>query len=207
MQNDTWRPRASTAGDGMHPRKRSIWRSPVNKGLAVGLVLAALCAPRLWMIVGYYRGIEFQEACFDHQRALGYAILAYARDHGQRYPPARDWCDRVRPYLEDDSAFVCLAAKNRRCSYAFNAQLSGLPMASLVDPGQVILLFESDRGWNAAGGRELLVEHPRHGGEYYICARADGTVALTVMGQPWHLRWQPKLKPAGPGAGAGSSPP
>jgi len=197
----------------MQQLTRHMWRSPVNTGVVVGLLLAYVIGSGLWRLAWHERMLDATAACLKHQHALLDAIVAYAREHGERYPPARDWCDRVRPYVKDPQAFVCPAARNRRCSYAFNAQLSELPTDTLADGHPVVLLFESDRGWNAAGGRELLVERPRHWDYLDVWTRVHGT-AFSISTKPGiarddpsRVRWQPSVKPAGPGAGPGPSPP
>ena len=204
MQNDTGQPRGAAAGDGIHAGKPSIWISPVNIGVLMGILLVCLIAPGPWAAIDEQRMLDATAACLKHQRALSDAILAYARDHGERYPPARDWCDRVRPYVKDPKAFVCPAAGNRQCSYAFNAELSELPVARLVEARRVVMLFESDRGWNAAGDQSLLVQLERHRYQDDIWTLASGSVYLIARNDPWHLRWRPGLKPAAR-TGAGSA--
>jgi len=140
--------------------------------------------------------------CIDNQRDLARAAQMYARDCGGRLPPAQEWCDLLRPYLKDAKAFVCPATRNQRCSYAFNASLSQVRLASIREPGGVVLFFESDRGWNAAGGPELLPAQPRHqGARIDGWAFADGHVkggTRDLAKAPEH--WQPQPQAAGKGS-------
>ena len=136
--------------------------------LAKALVIAAIglaCVFAGMVVTGVFRqqrDLDRGTRCLENVLRLTDAADAYARDHGGRLPPAREWCDRLRPYLKDAKAFVCPATRNQRCSYAFNANLSQVRLASIREPGGVVLFFESDRGWNAAGGPELLPTKPRH---------------------------------------------
>jgi len=109
-----------------------------------------------------FKSRNLMYACIENQRELAVAALMYADDHGGRLPPAQEWCDLLRPYLKDAHAFVCPAARNLRCSYAFNANLSGVRLDDSPESRHVVIFFESDRGWNAAGGPELLPAQPRH---------------------------------------------
>ena len=96
---------------------------------------------------------------------LAVSLQMYDADY-DTLPDGSRWCDaiasrepRVEPWW-----FVCPLRPDIRCGYAFNAALSGVSLADIPDPTGVILLFESDAGWNACGGAELLPEKPRHGG-------------------------------------------
>jgi hypothetical protein len=80
---------------------------------------------------------------------------------------------------------------------------------SIGDADTTIMLFESDRGWNATGGAELLPNKPRHdGGDRY--ALADGQTHW-IMRKGWDAQgrrhwekapkgdwviWKPVLKQA-----------
>jgi len=152
--------------------------SPITVSLGMGcLLIAGFIGLFAHALLVEQKLVNDTSVCLRRERALLDALFAYARDHRDRYPPARDWCDRLRPYLKDRQAFVCPAAKNQRCSYAFNARLSGLPL--LENPGRIVLLFESDRGWNAAGGPELLPAEPRHHGndhDHWVSAAGPAKV-------------------------------
>jgi len=114
------------------------------------------------------------------------------------FPAARTWCDDIRDAVGNEKPFVCPAAAGKaagqpsRCYYAFNAKLSGLDMDK-VNPSTV-LLFESDRGWNAAGGPELLPSPAFHGyttRQVFVVALADGTVERVKNQELGSLRWDP----------------
>ena len=132
----------------------------------VVLGLLALFAYGVWAFVSADLRFDLSRAraatCVSNVAGLARAALKYAQDHGGRLPPAQEWCDLLRPYLKNAHAFVCPAAKNLRCSYAFNANLSGVRLDDIPESRHVVIFFESDRGWNAAGGPELLPAQPRH---------------------------------------------
>jgi hypothetical protein len=96
---------------------------------------------------------------------LQLALNMYAGDYGA-FPPADRWCDRVMPYVQnDDDVFVCPVRPQLRCGYAMNRALGNVrPEEVSTDPAKTVLLFESDAGWNASGGIELLPKKPCHRG-------------------------------------------
>ncbi len=152
---------------------------PVARGCFIALFAAGVLYLVLgwgfgtWLLVGRWRSDAASRTCDEHLKALSEAMTMYLAHSGGVFPPASTWCDRLAPYVSDPRVFVCPSAPKLRCGYAFSAKLGGLRADSIPDPRQVIMLFESDRGWNATGGAELLPETPRHWtGDRY--AFADG---------------------------------
>ena len=107
-------------------------------------------------------------------------------------------------HLPSDNVLACPAAPELECGYAFNAAVDGLPRRALDRPSDLIIIFESDAGWNAAGGPELLPDEPRHlGSDNYGFAdghaqwikrrkNPDGTWSKEPVGD-WVI-WEPVLK-------------
>jgi prepilin-type processing-associated H-X9-DG protein len=115
--------------------------------------------------------------CLSHSKQLALAMQSYLQDHHDVYPAAGSWSDALKPYVSADT-FRCPHSKDKRCGFAFNAVLGGRRAADITaDPGRLVLFFESDAGWNAHGGPELLPAEPRHFGGDNV-AYADG-----------HARW------------------
>ncbi len=158
-------------------------------------VLAAALACYLgwgaWVSAVHMREERRASACTDRVMALSKAMLMYLADYGEAFPPAGVWSDRMAPYLPSAGDFVCPDTRGERCSYAFSGALGGLKVNAVQDPRATVVLFESDRGWNAAGGAELLPDRPRHsGGDRY--AFADG-----------HVEWLPRRHINAPGRPVG----
>lgn len=165
--------------------------------LSAALLMLGVLVVLAWLDRVFTAGVIKQEqsrafvgVCAHNQARLGAAMLTYAENHGGRLPPAQEWCDRLRPYLklfappdaDPFEAFVCPATRNQRCSYAFNANLSGVRLADIPKSRRVVILFESDRGWNAAGGPELLPAQPRHSLERDVALRG---VRQTLAASGW----------------------
>ena len=60
---------------------------------------------------------------------------------------------------------------------------------SKVSP-QTVMIFESDGGWNANGGPELMIGKSRHS-RVFLVAFADGSVQRLRESQLNTLRWDP----------------
>jgi hypothetical protein len=133
--------------------------------------------------------------CVNNVKQLSLAVRINAGDNGDKYPAATNWCDAISVEAGSPKIYVCPSAPDIRSGYAYNAQLSGLEDAK-VDPGTV-MFFESDAGWNASGGRELMITKPRHGGRYVI-GLADGSVQQVTQAQLQNLRWDPKSQTNNP---------
>jgi hypothetical protein len=165
--------------------------------IILGVGLAAIVGSCCVQIVAHDWRERQAGTCGKHMAQLRNALIMYCKDHGGRLPSAAHWCDAVLPYVDDRSVFVCPTARNRTCSYAFNAAVSGLVWADIEKEHRLAVLFESDGGWNAAGGPELLPKVPRHlhGGEHLL--RADGSTGferrshrrLQIARDVWPEEW------------------
>ncbi len=126
--------------------------------------------------------------CLSNLKMLGLGLRMYANDNSGKYPLANNWCDAIRNDVSSDKPFKCAAAsQGQRCTYAYNAKLSGKREAD-VDPSTV-MLFEIEGGWNISGGPELMLPKARHGG--YNVSLADGSVMQVTPSQLSRLRWDP----------------
>lgn len=142
---------------------RSLVRDGCLSVLAMAACLGVLCVSWLGVMPAERFQTDFRSrACRWHLEALCRAVELYSADNDSALPLASRWCDNVSPYLERPRDLVCPEATDLRCGYAYNARLSGARRDTIGDPGSTILIFESDAGWNAAGGRELLPRRPRH---------------------------------------------
>ena len=129
--------------------------------------------------------------CVNNERQLALALVMYSSSHTNQLPPAATWCDAIgaSPNILKCPAVNSMSSANR-CDYAFNARLGGMDVSKANR--QTVMLFESDGGWNANGGRELLPASPRHmGGRTYVVAFVDGHVETVNQTRLNALRWDP----------------
>ena len=129
--------------------------------------------------------------CINNEKQLALAVLIYSSDHTNHFPPAATWCDAIKTTAGSETVFKCPAAtSSRRCDYAYNARLDGMDVKQ-SNP-QTVMIFESDGGWNANGGPELMITHARHqNGRIYIVAFVDGEVEEVTQARLATLRWDP----------------
>ena len=127
--------------------------------------------------------------CVNNEKQLALAIRIYSSDNKDQFPPAATWGDAIKTAAGSERIFKCPAANSSsRCDYAFNAKLGGMDQ-SKVNP-QTVMIFESDTGWDANGGSELMIGNPRHA-RMFVGAFADGSVQQLSQSRLNTLRWDP----------------
>jgi hypothetical protein len=127
--------------------------------------------------------------CVNNEKQLALAVRLYSGDNKDQLPPAATWCDAIKAYAGTEKIFKCAAVNSgSRCDYAFNAKLGGMD-GSKINP-HTVMIFESDGGWNANGGSELMIGRPRHA-RVFVVAFADGSVQQLQKSQLNTLRWDP----------------
>lgn len=126
--------------------------------------------------------------CVNSEKQLALAIRMYSSDHTNSLPPAATWCDAIKPFVVSEKAFQYPGGNPGRSDFAFNAKLDGMA-EDKVNP-ETVMIFESDSGWNASGGREIMSSHFRNG-RIFAVALADGSVQTVNQSQLDSLRWDP----------------
>jgi len=134
--------------------------------IVVLALFGALFVAMLFLVFPRARATAHKAICRAYVSHLSCALRMYVHDYDECFPPTTNWCDVFDPYVDNREVFVCPAASDLPCGYAFNASLTGASLADVYDPSQTVAIFESDRGWNAAGGQDLLPYEPRHLGGY-----------------------------------------
>jgi len=179
-----------------HSRIRSSNGRLTGSGLATaGIVLSLIAMFFVGMLVALLLPAlanAKQKAqtihCVNDVRQLSVAVQMYAADNKDTLPPAETWCDGIRTLVGSPQVYRCILIPDQRCAYAFNSRLSGKE-TSEVNP-QTVLIFESDTGWNASGGPELMIKSPRHA-KAFLVGFADGHVEQVTEARLQNLRWDP----------------
>jgi hypothetical protein len=150
------------------------------------VLLPALMLPALAKARSKAQAIK----CVNNGKQIGLGVRIYTTDHDDKYPPLASWCDTLQSSgaVPQPGVFQCPAHGQSPCGYAFNARLAGKEEGK-VSP-QTVLFFESDAGWNASGGPELMIPKPRHGG-VFVVGLADGSVLQVRPENVGSLRWDP----------------
>ncbi len=150
--------------------------------IPITAMLMAILMPALSKV----KALSYREICGTHLSGLGRAMSVYAAENKEQFPTSTEWCDLLTQYGEvDKETFKCRGAPELECAYAMNKNVDGLGTKA---PGDMVLLFESDAGWNAAGGPELLTtEH--HGGEGCTLVFVDSHVKFVRTEDLGNLTW------------------
>jgi len=119
--------------------------------------------------------------------------LRYVGDR-KTYPAPEKWCDAVVEAWQITGSekekeyvagyFKCPSKQEGRCNYALN------PACKPDSPGDVVLIFEAEAGWNQNGGPELFTfdNHDPKGGFVLL---NDRTVKfIRTEGELKQLRWE-----------------
>lgn len=172
-------------------------------------ILLSAYAPLIGPMYASDRAHAVLGECRGSMRALMQAMQLYMTGTHGVYPPAERWRDLLSPHSDESSTIQCPAATNPHCSYAYNSALSHVMYDNLQNPAETIVIFESDAGWNAAGGPELLPEEHRHLYAADNYGLADGivrTISRKEVGVDRHgnpmwakepnadVTWEPVLK-------------
>ena len=148
-------------------------------------IMAGMLLPALAKAKGKAQTIN----CVNNLKQLGVAVRLYSNDNKDMFPIAAKWCDAIQPDIGGSTkVFQCPDAPGPRCTYAFNAKLSGMEEGK-INPNTV-MIFESQGGWNLSGGPELMIKKPRHGNTFTV-GMADGSVQQVTPSRLSQLNWNP----------------
>lgn len=114
---------------------------------------------------------------------------------------ANNWCDAIKDGTTINSdSLKCNYDKIGPCSYAMN---ENIPADADELPDDLVLLFESDSGWNQIGGADDVVTD-RHGEKNpgANIAFADGHVEFVKPEDIPTLRWTIEQQPEAPAQGS-----
>jgi len=154
---------------------------------AVVMMLAAILFP----VFARAREAARTSTCLNNVRQLCTAAMVYSNDYDGKYPMAANWCDATKKYARVPSVYKCPSVEDKECGYGFNSALGGISQDGVDNVADTVLIFESDGGWNANGGREAMITRSRHNGGFSI-GYADSHVARLTDYELSQLVWSPK---------------
>jgi hypothetical protein len=150
--------------------------------IPVAMLLPVLAAAK-------QRAMEIRS--LSNEKQLAMAVQIYASNHTNHLPPAATWCDAINATAGQPTVFIRPGSDPAsRCGYAFNVALDGLDESG-INP-HTVMIFESDTGWNANGGPEIM-RSSGYGSRAHsaVVAFADGSVQQIPQSQLGNLRWNP----------------
>ncbi len=161
------------------------------------LAIAALIICALWIIgltsTAYYgfnkmrREMYSGNNCFTHARSLTMSLRVMSIANNGAYPNADSWCEVIAKEVTSKEHYKCPDdPQHAICGFAYNEKLSGVK-----DPNpNTVMIFESDLGWNGAGGLSDVTTNARHRGRIAV-GLANGQVRSVQPEQLKTLRWEP----------------
>ena len=134
-----------------------------------GLLLAflwLLLLANLWLClaglvhVGCAAQVGRSVQCQRNMKDFGTAMLMYAQDHDETFPPASRWEDALSPYQK--TPLGCPDARTQG-GYAMNRAASSRSQKKIEAPAELILLFEADTPTRSFAGNASNLAKTRHG--------------------------------------------
>ncbi len=167
--------------------------------IVLAIVLIATLGP---MCASGERRTDPLKGCQASLKGLSLCLCMYAEDHEGQYPPAETWCDLLAQWVRKASGesveefrrtYRCPLVSEEDWGYALN------PLAKHKGDPDVVLVFESDAGWNGFGGPELLAGK-RHGGKGHCVLFADHSVRFVKAEELTDLKWKDEFSVLVPNA-------
>lgn len=167
-----------------------------GNGLAItGICLPAVLFPIMALMIGILmpalartRQLAFRMTCGTNLSGLGNAMLLYANDHENKFPTPSQWCDLlIEDAAVDPRIFQCKGAGEGACHYAMNEHVADLGTNA---PADMVLLFETQAGWNQVGDADILTTD-NHQGDGCNVLFVDGHVEFVKLAGIPNLRWRP----------------
>jgi hypothetical protein len=165
-----------------------------------GLAIAGICISVVWLFItiavllpaiARVRQVSFRMVCGTNLSGLGKAMLIYANDYKDMYPTPSKWCDLLVEHAEvTPKSFICKGAPEGPCSYAMNKNIEEQGAKA---PPDIVLLFETNPGWNQSGGPEILSTR-NHRGEGCNILFNDGYVEFVKIKDINNLKWTAEQK-------------
>jgi prepilin-type processing-associated H-X9-DG protein len=145
----------------------TLFELSVSSGIC--LVLAGILFP----VFGQAREKARQTSCASNLKTISGAMLMYAQDYDDLFPPAENWMDSVDAFCPPspkgkakDSVYRCPSVPTKRddvYGYAFNRNTATKSVAKIRNPYTKVLLYDSTTlTRNAADAETSLPVKKRH---------------------------------------------
>jgi len=160
----------------------------------IGIVMPVVVIPIIAILMGILmpaigpsRTLAQRIVCGHNLSAIGKSMLVYAYDNDGEFPTPGKWCDLLIEQADaTEKQFTCPAAEQKDTgSYAMNPAVEKMGINS---PADMVLIFESQPGWNQVGGPELLTID-NHQGEGVNILFVDGHVEFIAPEDVPDLLW------------------
>lgn len=126
-------------------------------------------------------------SCLNNMKQLNVSMKMYQSDWDEVYPLAGAWCDSIMPYVKSEERYRCPTKPELRCGYAVSANIAGQPESAITSVAETVSMFESDKGWNAFGVSDAMIQEPRH--QQFCVGYADGHASFVTENGASRLKW------------------
>jgi len=160
-----------------------------GKGFAIsGIIVSTLSLLVGVPVVLNIRYQAFRMLCGTNMSLLGMAMLVYSNEFDDKLPTPSKWCDLLVEHTDvTEKTLRCLGAPEGPCNYAMNKNVEKLGIRS---PPDMVVLFETQPGWNQSGGPEILTID-NHQGEGCNVLFMDSHVHFVKTEDLDKLKWKP----------------
>lgn len=165
--------------------------------LLVVIAIIAILAAILFPVFARAREKARQTSCLANQKQIGLAVLMYAQDYDERFPPAytgsgdarvSGFYDSVGPYTKNEQMYICPSDRFTTSSNRTNLDIGeGFYRRTMVASYGMVYTFSwSGAGYPYFGGNTLWVRHDDGGGRPMadLLRPTDVIVAVESSG-PW----------------------
>lgn len=178
--------------------ERKWWKKKVP-GWLIAVVLLPLIVILILMCFfrsPYPERVAHRISCGANLYYLAEAVKEYAVDNNNVFPDPDKWCDLLVE-LTSRHIFKCKGAmahspEEIRDNFPGSINFSYYainPNCTVNSPNDVVLLFETQSGWNQSGGREILTLD-NHEGLGCNIAFVDGHVEWIKAEDVNDLKWE-----------------
>ena len=183
----------------MRPLERTILKI-VGWTALLGVVGAAV----FWPVFTDGRPIPHATTCFSNVKQSSLALMIYASDENDRFPPRDAWMDASYPYMKTETHWHCPSLPKGVYGYAFSGALSCASQVKLPNPAGTPLLYDSVNPIRNASDRCASLPLPgRHGRKEdggrntagYADGHAKGIAARAVVHWAHGSAGPPRMDP------------
>lgn len=138
-------------------------------------------------------------SCESNEKQLGLALLQYANDNNDRFPPASQWETKAAIYVTRQEAgsgehrnFYHCPVASGNYGYAVNKVVGNLDEQSIDNVNNLVLIFETDQDRLNANGSKQIADLTRHYGRTNMCF-SDSHVKhiYREIDDPKGVQWAP----------------
>ena len=160
------------------------------KHALIGIILSAAMLIAVFQMKPHIHFFSYKIGCQKNMGHLAQLLYRYADSHQDQLPPLDQWCDTLKQLYPQDAkgVFACPADPNAQCSYALNSALKDCRLKEL--PPEMVLIFESQPGWNLSGQANLM-SNKNHQGYGCNVIFVDLHAELVPPERFTKLHWQP----------------